>query len=63
MHRLNERLRALETRQASSSRQWVWRLAGETTADAIARAGLEPTANTIIFQWRNPLGALVFQCS
>ena len=62
MQKLESRIAALETQRATAW-QWVWRNAGETAADAIARAGLEPTANTIIFQWRNPLGALVFQCS
>ncbi len=51
MQRLNDRLRALDA-QRPTTWQWVWRNAGETTADAIERAGLEPTANTIIFQWK-----------
>ena len=50
MQRLEQRIAALET-QRPTAWQWVWRNAGETDTDAIERAGLEPTANTIIFQW------------
>jgi len=51
MQTLERRIAALETRDTQPY-QWVWRNAGETDADAKARAGIVPGDKVIIFSWR-----------
>ena len=50
MGNLETRLAKLEAKDAQPYR-WVWRNAGETDAEARARAGIAPDDNTIIIFW------------
>ncbi len=52
MHQLEKRVSALEAKDTRPHR-WVWRNTGETTAEAIARAGFAPDDNVIVFGWRD----------
>ena len=49
---LEKRIIALETLGTRGYR-WVWRNAGETDAEAVARAGIATGDNIIVFSWRD----------
>ena len=51
MSSLDARLKVLEQANPQPYR-WVWRDIGETTADAIARAGFAPDDCVIVFGWK-----------
>jgi hypothetical protein len=51
MQNLNRRLAALEA-LGTPAYQWVWRNAGETDAQARARAGIAPNDQALIFSWK-----------
>lgn len=51
MQNLEKRIAALEAKEGRPCR-FVWRNQGETDAEAIARAGIVPGDNIIIFCWR-----------
>jgi len=51
MQTFEKRTAALEIRHTQPYR-WVWRNAGETDADAKARAGIMPGDKVIVFSWR-----------
>ena len=49
---LEKRIIALESAGTRVYR-WVWRNAGETDAEAVARAGINQIENVLIFSWRD----------
>ena len=51
MQALEKRIAALEAKEGRPCR-FVWRNSGETNAEALARAGIVPGDNIIIFCWR-----------